>query len=364
MKKSSLVLIILLTAAVSSAGTIGVMKFMKNFRMGGEITIISDKRCVECNTQAVETSINKLFPEEKITVLDYSDAKGKKLYDNEKLSLLPAVLLPKRVESSESYSKISRFVTPGEKYLLLKAGGRFDPNAEICDNQKDDNGDNLVDCNDPTCKSDWTCMEKREKPDVDVFVMSHCPFGTQVEKGILPVWDLIKDKINLTIRFVDYAMHGKKEVDEQLRQYCIQEMDEKKYRQYLGCFLKEGKTDSTCLKEAGISEGDLQGCLKEADKKFNISKNFDDKTKWKGNFPPFDVDKELNTKYGVKGSPTVVINDVVAKVGRSPKELMDAICKAFKNPPEECKKQLDAASPSPGFGFNKAQAPANASCGS
>jgi hypothetical protein len=53
-------------------------------------------------------------------------------------------------------------------------------------------------------------MEKREKPDVDVFVMSYCPFGTQIEKGLLPVWDLLGDKINLNIRFVDYAMHGKR----------------------------------------------------------------------------------------------------------------------------------------------------------
>ena len=31
------------------------------------------------------------------------------------------------------------------------------------------------------------CMGKLEKPIVEAFVMSHCPFGTQIEKGMLPV---------------------------------------------------------------------------------------------------------------------------------------------------------------------------------
>jgi hypothetical protein len=33
----------------------------------------------------------------------------------------------------------------------LQVGSKFDPYAEICDNKIDDNGDNLVDCMDPTC---------------------------------------------------------------------------------------------------------------------------------------------------------------------------------------------------------------------
>jgi hypothetical protein len=364
MKKSVLVLVILVTAAIASAATVGIMKMAKNFGGGGAIIIITDKRCKECNAKSVESSIKKTFPEEKIQIIDYSDAKAKKLFKSEKLSKLPAVLLPKRVENSPAYKQVARFAVPGEKYIRLKTGGQFDPTAEICDNTKDDNGDSLVDCKDPTCKSNWLCMEKRERPDVDVFVMSHCPFGTQIEKGLLPVWDLLGDKINLNVRFVDYAMHGQKEIDEQLKQYCIQEVDKAQYRKYLECFLKEGKDDATCLKVAKINEAALKRCVKESDKQFNVSKDYADKSKWKGRFPPFGVHKDLSQKFGVRGSPTLVINEVVAKAGRSPKAILDAVCKGFKETPEECAKQLESANPSPGFGFKKGASASNASCGS
>jgi len=65
-------------------------------------------------------------------------------------------------------------------------------------------------------------LTKSDKPDVKLFVMSYCPYGLQAEKMYLPVYNLLKDKTNMGIYFVNYAMHGKKELDENLRQYCIQ----------------------------------------------------------------------------------------------------------------------------------------------
>lgn len=356
MKKSSLILIILLTAAISSAATVGVMKISKKIGTGGSIIILSDKRCDECNTSGILSSLKTTFPNNKVKVVDYSTSDGKKLFKKENLKMLPQVLLPKSLKETPEYAKVARFAVQGKDYIHLRTGGKFDPTAEICDNNKDDNNNKLVDCEDPACKTDWKCMEKKETPEVDVFVMSHCPFGTQIEKGLLPVWDLIGDKIDLNIRFVDYAMHGQKEIDEQLRQYCMQKKDMDSYRKYLECFLKEGKDDDSCLKEIKISKSEIEKCVKEADEKYGISKDYKDKSKWKGRFPPFGIHSDLNKKYGVRGSPTVVINEVVAKTGRSPKALLDAICKAFKEPPEECKQKLDEANPSPGFGFKKGSA--------
>ena len=72
-------------------------------------------------------------------------------------------------------------------------------------------------------------LVKADKPKVELFVMSHCPYGTQAEKGMIPVVELLKDKISFEVKFVDYAMHGKKELDEQLRQYCIQKEQKAKF---------------------------------------------------------------------------------------------------------------------------------------
>ncbi len=353
MKKSLLVVLILGVAAVSSAATVGVMKYMASAGKGGAIIIVSDKRCAECNTQGLQSSLTKTFPEAKFETVDYSDAKGKKLFESEKLTMLPAVLLPKGMDKTEGFKKVERFAKLSTNYYALMSGGKFDPKAEICDNTTDDNGDKLVDCADPTCTSNWKCMEKKDKPTVDVFVMSHCPYGTQIEKGLLPVWDLMGDKIDLNIRFCDYAMHGEKEVKEQLRQFCIQEQGKPLYRTYLECFLKDGVEGDKCVKEAKVDEKALAACVEKTDKEFGVIKALTDKEGWKGRFPPFAVNAEMAKKYGVQGSPTLVINGVVAKTGRNPKALLEAVCQGFKEQPAECKKDVTADNPTPGFGVGK-----------
>ena len=65
-------------------------------------------------------------------------------------------------------------------------------------------------------------VAKAQKPKVELFVMSHCPYGTQIEKGIIPAIEKLGDNVDFVLEFCDYAMHGKKELDEQLVQHCIQ----------------------------------------------------------------------------------------------------------------------------------------------
>jgi glutaredoxin len=190
-----------------------------------------------------------------------------------------------------------------------------------------------------------TQVEKRERPDVKLFVMSYCPFGLQMEKALLPVWQLLKNKADIGIYFVDYIMHGKKEMEENLRQYCIQREDKEKYLAYLGCFVKDGNSEN-CLKEAGIDQGKLNSCQSATDKEFKISENFKEE-----GYPPFNIHKDLNEKYGVRGSPTLVINDQLVNVTRSPEKVKEAICNAFLNPPEECNQKLPEETTSPGFGM-------------
>jgi len=365
MKKASVIVLVIAVAIISSAATAGIIKYLESRPVGGDIIILSDKRCAECDTSRFQETLKRTFPKATFKTLDYSDSKGKKIYKSEGLKTLPAVLLPDSYKKSPEFAKIERFATKGKKYYSLRTGGQFDPTAEVCDNDKDDTGNGLVDCADPTCKKEWMCMEKREKPEVDVFVMSHCPFGTQIEKGVLPVMELFGDKADINIRFVDYAMHGKKEIDEQLNQYCIEKQGDDKFMTYLKCFLKDGKGEP-CMKEAKVDQGKLKSCVAAADKKYGISKDFGDKSKWKGRFPPFNVHKNLARKHNVRGSPTLVINDVVAKAGRSPKAIRDAICHGFKEKPAECTAKIDAATPKPGFGMGKSKKPgggAGAKCG-
>jgi len=193
-------------------------------------------------------------------------------------------------------------------------------------------------------------VSKSDKPVVEAFVMSLCPYGTQIEKGILPVAELLGNKIDFKIKFVHYAMHDKPEIDENTRQYCIQKEQTSKFSKYLTCYLKAGKSDE-CLTSAGIDKTKLTACIAKADKEFNITANFDDKSSWlSGNYPRYNVNKAECDKYKVGGSPTLVINGAQVSSSRDSASLLKTICAAFNTAPEECDEVLSSTAPSPGFG--------------
>ncbi len=207
-----------------------------------------------------------------------------------------------------------------------------------------------------------TTVTKSDKPSVELFVMSYCPYGTQIEKGIIPAIQTLGSKIDFSLKFCDYAMHGDKELNENLTQYCIQKEQSGKLISYLQCFLKAGD-QASCLTQTGIDKNKLSSCVSATDKEFKVTEKSKDKNTWTSSFPPFDVFKADNQKYGVQGSPTLVINGAQVSSGRDADALLKTICSAFNTAPEECNKQLSQASPAAGFGEGTAATTdANAGC--
>lgn len=246
--------------------------------------------------------------------------------------------------------------------FLSKDGNRFYPQVyDIAALEAQKNGQtNTNAANSQTASKD---IPKTDKPKVELFVMAFCPYGTQIEKGMLPVVNTLKDKIDFQVKFCDYSMHGKQEIDEQLNQYCIETEQAGKYLSYLKCFLDAGK-GADCLKSTGIDQTKMSACVAKTDAKFKVTANYNDKTTWlSGQYPLFDVYKDDNTKYNVQGSPTLVINGVESSAGRDATSLLKAICGAFNTQPEECKTVLSTTAPSTGFGFDASGPNSAASCG-
>ena len=253
------------------------------------------------------------------------------------------------------YLSINNQVIP---YLVTKDGKYFLSESYLIPLAVEEE---IVDNNTPSN----TNVPKTDKPVVELFVMSHCPYGTQAEKGIIPVVELLGDKIDFNLRFVYYAMHPTQgEVEEELSQYCIQKTQPDKLVPYLKCFLQAGDSAS-CLTEAGINKITLNSCITSADKEFKVSENKNDKSKWlSGNYPLFNIDKELNELYQVAGSPTLVINGVQVSSARDPASYLGVICSAFTDgtAPEECTQELSTTAYSAGFGYD-AGSTTTASCG-
>jgi len=193
-------------------------------------------------------------------------------------------------------------------------------------------------------------IKKTKKPIVELFTMSHCPFGTQIEKGLMPVLDLLGDKIDFRLKFVDYVMHDIIEIEEQLTEFCIDKNESEKLLNYLKCFLKEGDSNN-CLEENKIALDLLISCKKGIDDFFQVTSNYEKKETWRnGRYPTFDIHKEDNEKYRVQGSPTLIINGVEVQSNRDSQSLLDNICNAFEEQPQECQKKLSTKTPNPGFG--------------
>ncbi len=193
-------------------------------------------------------------------------------------------------------------------------------------------------------------IPKTNKPEVHAFVMSYCPYGLQFMKAYIPVMELLGDKADLELNFVHYIMHEKKEIDENTRMYCIQKEQNNKFTNYLRCFVEKDDWEA-CVDQVGIDKTKLEACIDATDEQFNITGLYEDKSTWSGGrFPLYPVDDVLAQQFGVRGSPTFVVNGKTLSVQRSAEAIKQAICSAFNTPPSECEQTLSATAESPGIG--------------
>jgi len=192
-------------------------------------------------------------------------------------------------------------------------------------------------------------MLKSDRPEAHAFVMSYCPYGLQFLKAYVPVIELLGEKADVEVNFVNYAMHGETEVYENLKMYCIQKYQNDKFTDYLRCFVEAGDYEG-CIDTVGIDTDALQTCMDDTDEYYQITEILNDQSSWGSSYPPFLIDNDLNIQYGVRGSPTFVLNGQILSVDRSPEAVKDAICSAFNTPPEECETELSSDTAAPSFG--------------
>ena len=195
-----------------------------------------------------------------------------------------------------------------------------------------------------------TDIPKTDKPVVEMFTMSYCPFGNQAEDGMSPVARLLGDNVDIIPRYVIYpdyrgggpdyclddankycSMHGIDEIKQDVRELCIYKYRPEKFWDYIDAVNKECNLNNIeeCwdgpAKKMGINTADIASCLD------------DEATAL--------LEKEVaaGEKYGVSGSPTIIINGTRYNGGRSPENYKLSICGAMNNPAEGCKTVLGAA---------------------
>ena len=203
---------------------------------------------------------------------------------------------------------------------------------------------------------------------VELFVYSYCPYGTQMEKALFPVYDLLKDKVDINIVYIG-AMHGEFEHEESLRQIAILNLYSKdKLFDYLKQFdansnIGSCSDDATCLNSyrsviytnLGINQSQVEQFMNTSSELI------------------YQQNEAEANKRGISGSPTLVImpygNDGSSALtqmdsGRNSESIKEWICIGFNSlntgsidyTPNECSQILSLDSPSPGFGSSVSSA--------
>lgn len=214
-------------------------------------------------------------------------------------------------------------------------------------------------------------IPKSDKPVVQLFTMSYCPYGNIAEEFVEPVYQLIGDKIDFEPRYIvsrdeilsendfvltygeeykdqyeEYvasmessclnkdgslvcSLHGPQELNQDIREICVWKYQNDKFWDFV-------MTANNSCDYSNVDDC-WEGVASELNMNINNIKDCYNKE--------FDqlVDDEiaLTTKLSVTGSPTIYINGVLYNGDRSPEAFKQTLCSAFSEAPEACNTQLD-----------------------
>jgi hypothetical protein len=188
-----------------------------------------------------------------------------------------------------------------------------------------------------------TEIPKTDKPSVELFVMSFCPYGNRGENTMVPVYNLLKDKIDFNVYYIVgvsgntvSSLHGQPEVDENEREACVlTDYGLDAWWKFVIYVNNNCGSDGSCWKDAALQSGvdvaKLTKCVQE--KGLNL----------------MTKSEQASNAAGASGSPTLVINgvqsDAVYQYGNAD-AYKQAICSAFNTAPEECSTQLQSVADS------------------
>lgn len=182
-------------------------------------------------------------------------------------------------------------------------------------------------------------IPKTDKPTVDLYVMSFCPYGNKAEDTLKPVYDLLKNKVDFNFHYIVsvsgdsvQSLHGEKEVAQNEREACVlKDYGKDKWFSFVSYVNAKCGSDGACweagAKTLGLNTTKITACV-----------TAEGTTLMK-------AEEEASTLANATGSPTMKINGVsaksVSKFG-SPEEYKKEICDAFSTAPAECAKKLAA----------------------
>lgn len=180
-------------------------------------------------------------------------------------------------------------------------------------------------------------LEKTEKPEVELYIWSYCPYGVQAQEPLAEVANLFGETANFKA-ILYHDGHGAYETQQNKIQACIQKYDKENYWDYASEFVKTiypvcgASKDAKCDLEKSTA---LMDSLKIDSKAILECVTSEGQTL-------IDADTQKAVSLGITGSPTLVVNGVkMSNVARNADSYKTAVCDAFLSAPETCGIELD-----------------------
>lgn len=273
------------------------------------------------------------------TAVDYINNNG--------LSSAPATLVSVSDESGLIKVKIEIGGNQFDSYVTKDGKLLFPQAIDISGVQATDEGNqDTANSNSGPGPTTTDEITKTDSPMLEAYVVSRCPYGLQMQRAMA---EAVKEQPSLAkyinVRYIGdvssdgksiTAMHGDAEAQENLRQICIREEQPAKYWDYVACQMQTGDT-AGCESSTGVNSSTLNACVSDAGRGIAYAQK----------------DFDLDTKYNVTGSPTMILGETEISEfnfgGRTADAIKTMVCGAFNSEPEFCSTALSTASAAVAF---------------
>jgi len=296
-----------------------------------EVIILSSARCEHCDTSMISQAFSSV-PGAVIRELDTEEDEGKKLVNSLGIEKVPVVLMSKNVKETQFWT-----AQPEELAQILEDKNEW------------------LKFPDFAVGADFFISEQKkqellksigipgDKPIVDFFVMSYCPYGNLAEDIINNLYSLFGNTVEFRPRYIIYSnyrgggtdfciengelcsMHGVQELNQNIREACV--LNKEGFRKWLAFALAMNK-------ECDHTNAD--SCWQAVAEKQKLDIDYiKDCEKNKG-IELMKEDKRISDALSVSGSPTFFINGERYSNTRTPESVKLAICETFSEKPEAC----------------------------
>ncbi|MGM5488862.1 MAG: hypothetical protein ACQESG_07990 [Nanobdellota archaeon] len=178
-----------------------------------------------------------------------------------------------------------------------------------------------------------------EQVSLQMYVMSQCPYGTEVVDAIAPVKEKLGDRLDLQIEYITYpeemyqgkedqfcidgmcSMHGISEVKGDIVQLCAMEHNPDTYLDMLTCMNQDMNAIPDNWEECaqGLDIEAIRSCYEGTEGRQLLNDS---------------AAKAINA--GAQGSPTLFLNEEPYSGGRTETDFMRSLCAAFDERPAAC----------------------------